>query len=60
MIALFYFLQSIAAFCLFVFGGAMIEDQDIIVSLIGMMVCLIGFMAFITFGILTSKEIGKE
>lgn len=57
MIALFYILQAIAGFCLFVFGGAMIEDQDIVVALLGMFICLMGFVVFVTFSILFSNQI---
>ena len=61
MALLFYVMQVIAGFCLFIFGAAMIEDQDFAVALFGMMFAVMGFIVMIAFVMLVDRELrGKN
>ena len=61
MALLFYFMQIIAGFCLFLFGVALIEDQDIAVAFLGMMFSIMGLVVMLAFVMLFDRELkGKN
>lgn len=59
MAVIFYILQTIAGFILFVFGGAMIGNENTMLALIGGMVSAIGLMTFVCFAILIDSGLKR-
>ena len=59
MALLFFILQVIGGICMIIFGAALIESQDIVTALLGMMFTLIGIMVTIVFVMLVDRELKK-
>jgi len=57
MALLFFILQVIGGLCMIVFGSALIESQDIVTAMLGMMFALIGIMVMIVFVMLIDREL---
>lgn len=60
MVLFFYLMQVVAGFLLFIFGASMIEDQDIVVAIIGMLLTIIGFMVAVAFTLLVDHELKRK
>ncbi len=56
LVKFFFALQCLAGFFLMLFGAGMIENPDNTVALIGGMICTIGVLVFIMFGVLLARE----
>lgn len=56
MLKLFFLIECMAGFLLMIVGVGLIEHPDLAVALVGMMLSLMGMLAFIWFGILFARR----
>jgi len=52
---LFFAANCLAGFFLMLFGAGMIEHPETAVSLIGSLICTVGILCFIMFGVLLAR-----